>query len=185
MNEPYELGALPTNRRMTTVDERMIAAPLQVIFELAARVEQWPELLGHYRSVRFLDRRHDGGGLVEMSANRPFRGVNWPTSWTSLMRVTPPGGVDAPSIRFRHVRGVTKGMDVEWQFESSPNGGVTHVRIVHVWNGPRWPLIGVTVARGVIGPVFVHAIASRTLAGLAEAAERITETMSRSEVSSG
>jgi hypothetical protein len=46
------------------------------------------------------------------------------------------------------------------------------VRIVHVWNGPRWPIIGRLAAVGVIGPIFVHGIASRTLAGLATAAER-------------
>jgi hypothetical protein len=61
-------------------------------------------------------------------------------------------------------------MDVEWTFESVPDG--TLVRIVHVWNGPRWPLIGEVAARGVIGPIFVHGIASRTLAGLARSAER-------------
>jgi hypothetical protein len=46
------------------------------------------------------------------------------------------------------------------------------VRIVHVWDGPRWPLIGPFAATQVIGPVFVHGIASRTLAGLARAALR-------------
>jgi len=65
---------------------------------------------------------------------------------------------------------VTAGMDVEWTFESIPRG--TRVRIVHVWNGPPLPLIGLIAARLVIGPVFVHGIASRTLAGLASAAER-------------
>jgi len=40
-----------------------------------------------------------------------------------------------------------------------------------VWDGPDWPLIGPAAALGVIGPVFVHGIASRTLAGLARAAE--------------
>ena len=44
--------------------------------------------------------------------------------------------------------------------------------IVHEWDGPAWPLIGKLAARMVIGPVFVHGIASRTLAGLAHAAER-------------
>jgi hypothetical protein len=56
---------------------------------------------------------------------------------------------------------------------------------VHVWNGPAWPLIGEMAARGVIGPVFVHGIAARTLAGLARAAERMTTDGSRGEVSSG
>ena len=80
------------------------------------------------------------------------------------------GAAGAPWIRFRHVRGVTTGMDVEWRFRQI--AGATHVRIVHVWNGPRWPLIGGLAATRVIGPIFVHGIASRTLAGLARAAER-------------
>ena len=56
-------------------------------------------------------------------------------------------------------------MEVEWSF--TPESGGTRVRIVHAWDGPRWPLIGVFAATAVIGPVFVHGIASRTLAGLA------------------
>jgi hypothetical protein len=46
------------------------------------------------------------------------------------------------------------------------------VRIVHSWDGPRWPLIGIFAATTVIGPLFVHGIASRTLAGLGAAAAR-------------
>jgi len=76
----------------------------------------------------------------------------------------------APSIRFRHIAGITKGMDVEWTFAPAPGG--THVRIVHVWDGPPIPLLGVWAAVYLIGPVFVHGIASRTLAGLAAVAER-------------
>jgi hypothetical protein len=163
---------MPADRRMTTVDELIVRAPLPVIFTLAADVERWPSHLAHYRYVRFHERASDGGGLVEMSANRPFGNANWPTMWTSLMSVTPPGDAAPPAIRFRHVRGVTAGMDVEWTFVPVENG--TLVRIVHVWNGPSWPLIGELAARGLIGPVFVHGIASRTLAGLARAAERTT-----------
>jgi coenzyme Q-binding protein COQ10 len=51
-------------------------------------------------------------------------------------------------------------------------GDGTHVRIVHVWDGPAWPAVGSPAATLVIGPVFVHGIASRTLAGLAAHAER-------------
>src|SRR5690242_708633 len=161
---------MPTDRRMTTIDEQIVHAPLARIFALAADVEQWPTHLAHYRYVRFSERRDDGGGTVEMSANRPFGLIDWPTWWTSLMSVMPPGASVAPSIRFRHVAGVTAGMDVEWSFETTTAG--TLVRIVHVWNGPPVPLLGTVAARGVIGPVFVHGIASRTLAGLAHAAER-------------
>jgi hypothetical protein len=59
---------------------------------------------------------------------------------------------------------------VEWSF--TPVSGGTLTRIVHVWNGPRWPFIGRVAATQVIAPVFVHGIASRTLAGLAAVAER-------------
>ena len=172
---PHDLGPMPTDRSMATVDEHLFRAPLRVVFPLAAEVDRWPEHLPHYRFVRFLERRSDGGGLVEMSANRPFGAVEWPTWWTSLMTVRRPDAQAAPSVRFRHVRGVTAGMDVEWTFESRGQAAEhTLVRIVHVWNGPRWPLIGDFAAKHVIGPVFVHGIASRTLAGLAHVAERST-----------
>jgi hypothetical protein len=173
--EAYDLGPMPGDRRMRTVDEQLVRAPLAAIFSLAADVLQWPLHLPHYRFVRFLDRRSDGGGTVEMSANRPFGVLSWPTFWTSLMSVTPPGSARPASIRFRHVRGVTTGMDVEWTFEEVRGGSAgTLVRIVHVWNGPRWPLIGDVAARGIIGPVFVHGIAQRTLSGLAREAEALT-----------
>jgi hypothetical protein len=76
----------------------------------------------------------------------------------------------APAIRFRHIGGVTRGMDVEWTFRTVPGG--TQVTILHVWDGPRIPFFGIPAATMVIGPVFVHGIATRTLSGLAAAAER-------------
>lgn len=161
---------MPTDRTMTTIDERLVRAPLAVIFQIAADVERWPDHLAHYRFVTMRERDGFGGGLVEMAANRPFGVLNWPTWWLSEMEVRHPGGGDAPAIRFRHVGGITTGMDVEWSFE--PVQGGTHVRILHVWNGPRWPGIGSVAAISVIGPIFIHGIASRTLAGLAHAAER-------------
>jgi aromatase len=65
---------------------------------------------------------------------------------------------EAKAVHYRHVRGITAGMDVVWQIE--PANGGTEVTIVHDWSGPRWPLIG---------PVFMHGIASWTLAGIAKA----------------
>jgi ribosome-associated toxin RatA of RatAB toxin-antitoxin module len=147
---------------MRTVDELTVHAPLERIYALAADVERWPALLPHYRYVRFRTT-----GVVEMSANRPFGPANWPTWWVSEMNA----GIDV-GIRYRHIEGITAGMDVLWSFEPRRDG--THVRIVHEWGGPGWPLISGLAARGVIGPVFVHGIASRTLAGLAGVAERTT-----------
>jgi hypothetical protein len=79
---------------------------------------------------------------------------------------------ERPALRFRHVGGVTTRMDVEWAFVARDGG--THVRLLHYWDGPRWPLIGGLAATMVIGPVFIHGIATRTLAGLAAVAEART-----------
>jgi len=150
---------------METLDEELVRAPVPVMFQLAREVEHWPAWLPHYRYVRFRGGSSEEGGVVEMSANRPFGLLNWPTWWLSEMSVD----TRRPAIRFRHVGGVTRGMDVEWIFEPAADG--THVRLVHAWDGPRWPLVGVFAATQIIGPVFVHGIASRTLAGLAREAE--------------
>lgn len=164
---PFDLGAMPSKRSMCTVDELLVRAPLRRIFEFAREVDRWPEHLSHYRWVRFHERASDGGGIVEMAAWRPFGALRWPTWWKSAMSVND----SIPNVRFRHVGGITTGMDVEWSFVAK-GGDATLVRIVHVWNGPPIPLAGVVAAKLVIGPVFVHGIASRTLAGLAAVAER-------------
>jgi len=170
--EPFVLHAPAKNARMRTVDERFVRSRLATIFQLAIDVERWPELLPHYRYVRFRERSSDDGGIVEMSAYRPFGPLNWPTSWVSQMSVQRKGakGGDEPRVRFRHIEGLTAGMDVEWSFV--PDKGGTRVRIVHAWNGPPWPVVGGVAAANVIGPVFVHGIASRTLEGLAKVAEQ-------------
>ena len=126
------------------------------VLEAAVDVERWPALLSHYRWVRRLERQGDGG-LVEMAAWRPFGPVRYPTWWVSEMRVDRA----AHAVHYRHVRGITTGMDVVWQIASV--GEATDVTIVHEWTGPRWPLIGSAAAAWVIGPVFIHGIASRTL----------------------
>jgi hypothetical protein len=75
----------------------------------------------------------------------------------------------APAVLYRHVRGLTRGMDVRWDF--TPRGGGVEVTLTHRWDGPAWPLLGAAAANLVIGPLFIHHIAQRTLAGLAGAAE--------------
>ncbi len=146
---------------MRTADSIHIAAPVGRVFQAAVDVEQWPERLSHYRWVHMLERREQGG-LVEMAAWRPFGLFNYPTWWVSEMRVDRPG----LAVHYRHVRGITTGMDVVWQLQ--PLKGGTGVTIVHDWSGPGWPVVGPLVANWVIGPVFIHGIASRTLAGLAK-----------------
>lgn len=150
---------------MIQVDRREVAAEVGRVYATACEVERWPEWLPHYRWVRFHSRREDGG-VVEMAAWRRFGPLNYPTWWLSDMTLER----NVPRIRFRHVRGITRGMDVVWDFEARGRGAL--VTITHRWEGPAWPLIRRPAAELVIGPVFVHAIAQRTLAGIARQAER-------------
>lgn len=154
---------------MRTVDEHVMSAPARLCFEVAADVESWPRILPHYRWVRFREKRAFGEGRVEMAAWRDFAGagaLRWPTWWMSDMHVDEA----EPAVYYRHVDGITRGMDVKWSF--LPEGERTLVRIVHEWGGPAWPMIGRAAADLVIGPGFVSAIARRTLAGVAAEAER-------------
>jgi len=150
---------------MVAVDGVVIRAPVDRVLDVAADVERWPDILTHYRWVRFLERRNGGGGTVEMAAWRPFGVLRYPTWWVSEMTVDRP----AREIRYRHVRGITSGMDVVWRLAPGADG--VRVTVVHDWEGPPWPLVGALAARLVIGPVFVHGIAARTLAGI----KRFTE----------
>src|SRR6266516_5941618 len=98
---------------MRVENSLLIAASPDIIFALAADVERWPRLLPHYRRVRTLKRRGKQT-LVEMAAHRD----GLPVSWTSIMEVRP----SERRILFRHVRGITRGMAVEWTIEPQADG---------------------------------------------------------------
>src|SRR5436190_6875603 len=149
---------------MRTVDRIEVNAPVEKVFEVAADVERWPDFLGHYRWVR-VKGRDPSGCTVEMAAWRPFGLLRYPTRWVSRMEIDRAGH----RVRYRHIEGITRGMDVEWSLRNQ--GKAVEVTIVHEWNGPAWPLIGALAANLVIGPVFIHGIASRTLAGVKRRAE--------------
>lgn len=152
---------------MIRIDEQHTTAPPDRAFLVAADVERWPEILPHYRWVRFREQRGFGRGVVEMAAWRDFGGpLRWPTWWLSEMNAD----ADEPIVRYRHIDGITRGMDVRWEFHEAGSG--TLVRIVHEWDGPAWPVIRSVAANAVIGPHFVSAIATRTLAGICAEAER-------------
>ncbi len=144
---------------MRTQNRIRMQAPPETVFRLAADVEFWPALLPHYRYVRIL-RRSPERRLVEMAASRD--GI--PVSWTSIEWLEP----ERHRITFRHVRGVTRGMVVEWAIEPTEANGVD-VTISHQWE-PRWPL-GHWIAERAIGPFFVHDIATKTLGRIKEIAE--------------
>lgn len=150
---------------MRIVDRLKIAAAPDRVFAAAANVEQWPAFLTHYRWVRDLERGA-GRRVVEMAAWRPFPGFKWPTWWVSEMWVDPA----QREVRYRHIKGITTGMDVWWTVREAGSG--SEAEIVHEWEGPAWPLIRRPAADWVIGPVFVHGIACRTLAGIRQFVER-------------
>jgi uncharacterized membrane protein len=129
-----------------------ICGPAETIFRYAAQIEEWPRILPHYRGVRVLAAKGTTR-LVEMKARR-----GWiPLWWCATQTVLP----EARCVRFTHVRGITRGMEVEWRFEPAPGGEIA-VSIVHDLS-LRWPLIGAVVARSIIGPMFVEPTARATL----------------------
>lgn len=145
---------------MFTEDHITIDAAPERIFALAARVEDWPEILPHYRRVTVL--RDDGARrLVEMAASRD--GI--PVKWAAIQELEPA----RHAIHFRHVRGVTRGMVVQWSIEPGAHG--TSVGIAHRFE-PNWPRpIGPLIARYVVGELFVHNVAGKTLRQIKRLAE--------------
>lgn len=150
---------------MYTMDELVMRAPVEACFHAGADVERWPEWLPHYRWVRFQRKEDFGTGRVEMAARRDFGPVPYPVWWVSEMRLDR----ERPAVIYRHVAGITTGMEVEWTFHGAGDGG-TRVRIVHDWPpGPAWPLpepLRRMIGNRIIGPVFIHHVASRTLRGI-------------------
>jgi hypothetical protein len=155
---------------MRTHNETLISAPLGPCMRAASDVESWPAILPHYRRVFFTRKDAPGRGRVRMEAFRHFGPVPYPIWWESEMVTRP----EVAEVRYRHVAGITAGMDVLWKLEEREGG--THITILHDWSGPRWPLIGGVAARAVIGPRFIHVVAGRTLDSIKRAMEAGTGT---------
>jgi ribosome-associated toxin RatA of RatAB toxin-antitoxin module len=126
-------------------------ADRDTIFGLAATVEAWPQILPHYRWVRLL-RDEGRRRMVEMAASRD--GI--PVRWMAIQELD----LAERRIRFRHVKGITRGMEVAWTL--TPNGEGTLVEIWHAFR-PRWPFVPDGLVSLVIGQFFVENIASKTL----------------------
>jgi uncharacterized membrane protein len=143
-----------------------IAAPYDRIFDLAAEIERWPEILPHYRYVRPVagGKTHGGARRFAMGARRGRIPVSWEASQRPLR--------DDRRIEFHHTGGVTRGMDVAWRFEhvADAERETWDVSIEHELD-LRWPVIGRFAADRVIGPHFIDAIAGRTLRRIRAIAE--------------
>jgi aromatase len=153
---------------MKTSNEIEIRGDLQRIFDLASKVEDWGELLPHYRFVNVL---HTEGRQkwVRMSAWRNFI----PVTWTAVQIVEPGQGGQPGRIVFHHIRGMVRGMDVEWWFQPRPARGSILVGIRHELSRPPFPtrILGARLTEIIVGKGFIGYIAGKTLRRIKELAE--------------
>lgn len=140
---------------MHTTHDAVIRAAPEAVFAAAADVERWPALDPAYQWCRVLERAPTTM-LFEMSGR--IRG--WPARWRARQERFPAEG----RLTFRHVAGITRGMEVAWQLRREAEY-LTHVRIDHELV-MAWPLVGRLVGDLIVGPLFIDWIARRTLAGI-------------------
>ncbi|MGE0541588.1 MAG: type II toxin-antitoxin system RatA family toxin [Dehalococcoidia bacterium] len=152
---------------METTNEILIRAPAADVFALAANTERWPQILPHYRWVRRL-RGADDHKVVEMAARRDF----YPVRWVAVQH----NFREEHRITFRHVRGISRGMEVEWTITPTPDGA--HVRIWHEFHSSL-PIVGEFFAHRIVGQLFVSNIAGKTLREIKRLAERGGDSASR------
>ena len=136
-----------------------IQAPPGEVYALVSDLSRWEERLPHYRYVRI--RETQGASIrAAMSARRGILPVFWEAIQTN----------DAKSrtIRFHHVRGVTRGMDVVWSF--LPERGGTRARVDHELEFGV-PVIGEWLAHRVIAREFIEPIVAKTLSRFRQLAE--------------
>lgn len=141
-----------------------IDAPPELVFALARDVERWARLLPHYTRSRAVERRTDGSLVVDFIARRPLIGVlglGLPVTWQSRTW----DEADARRLRFVHVAGATRGMDVTWHIEPTATG--CRVDIEHDFR-PAIPGFAAFVDQ-----FFTRPIAGRTLATFGALAEAL------------
>ena len=143
-----------------------VGAPPDLVYRLARDVTRWERLLPHYARSRVVRREADGALVCDFVARRvivPWLGAGVPVAWRSRTWHEPA----SRRLRFHHVAGATKGMDVTWTIEPAGNG--TRVEIEHDFR-PRVPGFAAFVDRA-----FTRPIAGRTLATMRALAEALSD----------
>lgn len=131
-----------------------IDGDLEHIYTMGAEIENWPNLLPHYRYVKVL-WRDEHRMVAKMGASRD--GI--PVSWMCWQERLP----DEPRIVFRHIGGFTRGMKVAWTFETQ--GDLVTVSIHHEFSkGLPLKAVDRLVSDRIVGDFFVDAVAGKTLA---------------------
>jgi ribosome-associated toxin RatA of RatAB toxin-antitoxin module len=146
-----------------------IAAPAELVFALARDTRRWQLLLPHYARSRVVERRPDGSVVIDFVARRPLPlvavlGLGLPVAWRARTWSEPA----TSRLRFVHVAGATRGMDVTWRIE--PTGpAACRVAIDHDFR-PRFAPFASFVDRA-----FTRPIAGRTLATFRALAEALAD----------
>ena len=139
-----------------------VNAPAELVFGLARDPYRWPALLPHYVRARAIARDGDQvtGEFVARTPLIPVLGLSLPVAWRSRTWAEP----EVLHLRFHHLAGATRGMDVTWRFEPTTRG--CRVTIEHDFR-PRIRLWAVVVDRWFIQPIGNRTL--RTFKVLAEA----------------
>jgi hypothetical protein len=90
-----------------------------------------------------------------------------PLRWSAIQTLDP----ERTRIEFEHVQGISRGMRVTWTIDPTVAGEI-RVEIRHVFT-PRWPVPDALI-HAIVGEYFVNGVARRTLAHLADLAQRAT-----------
>ena len=138
----------------------LISAPRERIFETVRDLAKWPDILPHYRWVRF-NGQVGVHRVAEMAATRTGIPISWTSEfWTDEEHL---------ELHFEHLRKWTKGMKVVWTLTPTRDG--TRVEIVH---DLKFRLAWLAwLAEPVIGGFFIGHIAGRTLARFKEHFEKV------------
>jgi hypothetical protein len=140
---------------MQTLNTIRIEAPWRKVYAAAAEIERWPELLTHYRWVRVLSGKAPKR-IVDMAAFR----TGFPCRWVSLQQLYP----SRKRVYYFHQRSLfTQGMVVWWILK--PHGArATDITLTH--DMPARGPLRTWFDQRIVGDLFVHHIAGKTLAGL-------------------
>lgn len=145
-----------------------VASTPREVYELARDIGRWPALLPHYRTVTIRSRDRDVV-VATMRATRQLAGrIGLPVAWRARQWADD-SDPDDLRLRFQHVAGATRGMDVTWHIRPTARGA--RVSIEHDFSR-RLPVLGDRLFPLLVDRLFVRPIAGRTLATFKSLAER-------------
>jgi ribosome-associated toxin RatA of RatAB toxin-antitoxin module len=143
-----------------------VRATPRTVFERSRDIASWPRMLPHYRKVTI--RSRNGTHMTaDMRAVRAIGPLAVPVGWRSEHWSDDSDPSDL-QLRFVHVAGATRGMDVTWHIR--PASGGSRVTIEHDFRR-HLPVLGDDIFPWVVDRFFVRPIAGRTLATFKQLAE--------------